>query len=200
MKLTKAQAKLSRANPDVARLLEKVESYDGCWNWRSTKIGNYGSMMFRGRTWRAHRVSYTLFCGEIPEGLMVCHHSDNPRCVNPAHLFLGHATTNMMDMMRKGRAKNTITSKQDHLKNGLPSGEDASAAKLSAEDVKNILEDAVNGALTKDLCKQYQTCRYTIQAILRGETWKSIPRPHGLPRHTGRYERIGRQALKGGAE
>lgn len=52
---------------------------------------------------KAHRVAYFLARGEFDARLFVCHHCDNPPCVNPAHLFLGTQRDNLMDMYSKGR-------------------------------------------------------------------------------------------------
>jgi hypothetical protein len=88
------------------RFWEKVEKTDGCWLWTaSLNGGGYGTINAggRGRPLLAPRVSWELHNGPILDGLFVCHHCDNRRCVRPDHLFLGSAIDNMQDMKRKGR-------------------------------------------------------------------------------------------------
>lgn len=195
-KLTKAHERLRKNNPDVARLLAKATVGDECWQWTgaSTKDG-YGFMAFRGRTWKAHRVSYTLFHGEVPEGLFVCHHCDNPGCVNPQHLFLGHASANVADMVRKGRGVSQITSDQNHFKAGhAPRGQDASGHKMTEEDAVRAIDMAARGILTSHIALMMGVDRTAIQQLLRGQTWKHLPRPPGLPKPVGRPP--GRSALE----
>ena len=87
------------------RLLSRVEKTDSCWLWRGAlNSRGYGSMGFMKRGWLAHRLSYTVFKGDIPDGLFVCHSCDNPPCVNPDHLWVGTASDNQRDAVSKGRA------------------------------------------------------------------------------------------------
>lgn len=82
----------------------------GCWEWLSAQQPRgYGFFTMykkeRGHTncELAHRASWMLHNGPIPEGQFVCHRCDNPSCVNPAHLFIGSAQDNVSDMIQKGR-------------------------------------------------------------------------------------------------
>lgn len=86
------------------RLWGRCEVIGDCWEFqgRPTK-GGYGQIHWRGRSWRAHRVAYTLAKGEIPSGLDVLHGCDNPPCVNPDHLRVGTDSDNIRDSFVRGR-------------------------------------------------------------------------------------------------
>jgi HNH endonuclease len=90
------------------RLLAKCEpvTESGCWIWiGATRPNGYGimSIPLTRRIEGAHRISYRIFRGPIPDGYVICHTCDVPQCVNPAHLFAATQLENIADSMRKGR-------------------------------------------------------------------------------------------------
>ena len=85
-----------------------VNEETGCWEWDKGLNSNGYGCVFRNKIEPgrgAHRLSYIVFVAPIPKGLFVCHHCDNPKCINPDHLFLGTHQDNMLDMVMKGRSK-----------------------------------------------------------------------------------------------
>lgn len=97
-----------QARPLADRFWARVEKRgpDECWPWTGYRDAKgYGQIALNRRTAEgAHRVSWALARGEIPDGIHVLHRCDNPPCCNPAHLFLGTHADNMWDMKAKGRA------------------------------------------------------------------------------------------------
>ena len=96
----------------VKRFWAKVKKNgpNECWLWQASKTshgyGKIGSGGKYGPSLRAHRVSYEIHYGSIPNGLNVLHTCDNPPCCNPGHLFLGTQSINNWDRAKKGRTKN----------------------------------------------------------------------------------------------
>lgn len=99
---------------------------EGCWLWSGTVADTgYGVLSVARKKYGAHRVSYEIFNGPIPEGLFVCHSCDVRRCVQPAHLEAGTQAKNLGDMVARGRSM---------------TGSKNPAAKLSDADVVTIRE------------------------------------------------------------
>lgn len=136
------------------------EIENGCWFWQGlvNKEG-YGEIKFRGKQWRAHRLSYTIFNGEITKGMCVCHKCDTPGCVNPKCLFLGTNAMNSQDMVNKNRQVK---------------GHSVWNAKLTEEIVKIIKEKLKTENNCAKLAKEFKVHRNTILCIKKNKTWKHV--------------------------
>jgi hypothetical protein len=88
------------------RFWSKVERTDDCWLWTASLVGGYGRIKVDGRGEYAHRLSWEMSHGPVPDGLCVLHHCDVRRCVKPGHLFLGTRLDNNKDRDQKGRQWN----------------------------------------------------------------------------------------------
>jgi len=135
-----------------------------CWAWTGA-LTPYGSFTAHKQV-RAHRFSWELHCCSIPAGIHVLHHCDNPKCVNPSHLFLGTHTDNMQDMIAKGR----FVSHQS----ARPHGEKHALAKLTDADVVRIREMNLNGESQARLGSLFNVNSSTIGHVVRRETWKHV--------------------------
>jgi hypothetical protein len=140
-----------------------VEKENGCVEWQGAKIPDgYGHLRFLGKHILAHRFSFLLHGGVIPEGKYVCHRCDNPPCVNPAHLFVGTQTDNMRDAVKKGRH------------NPPPLGEKHHRSKLTEEKVRLIRKMRAGGASQQSIADHFGTPQTNISQILRGKTWREV--------------------------
>lgn len=97
-----------RRRPVSVRLDEKTDKSggpDACWLWKGACDQNGRAQLYwNGRVQPASRVAWFVATGaEIPPSLYACHRCDNPKCVNPAHLFPGDASANQRDKVAKGR-------------------------------------------------------------------------------------------------
>jgi len=156
----------------IDRFKEKIapKNSNGCMEWMACLSDNrYGAFITGSRTKRtrkryiAHRLSYELFVGAIPKGKCVLHKCDNPKCVNPEHLFLGTQSDNMKDMIKKGRDFHVALLGSKH-----------GNAKLNEEQVMEIKDKIKNGISLIELSKIYNVSPENISSIKRGKTWKHI--------------------------
>lgn len=153
---------------DIDAFWSKVnKSADGCWTWvgGDRHVAGYG-LLRRGCVGehRAHRISWVLHYGPIPNGLYVCHHCDNRPCVRPDHLFVGTATDNMQDMIRKGRSAAQVN--PDHYAKG-----EEKIHKLTTAQVADI---RMSSSSRTALSVRYGVSVSCIGKILRREGWRHI--------------------------
>ena len=106
-------------NP-LTRFWEKVWRTSSCWIWLGSRDnGGYGTFHFKGKLVRAHRFSWELINGPIPNNKLILHKCDNPPCINPNHLYVGDYKDNMRDAqlrgrhVGKGRKTNIVVNKLD---------------------------------------------------------------------------------------
>jgi len=146
--------------PLEKRFWKFVDKNSSCWNWKGAKdYDGYGFIKHKdGTQLRAHRVSYEIHFGTFNKNLFVCHHCDNPSCVNPEHLFLGTNSDNQLDMYKKGLGPDL-------------SGENNPASKLTLEEVNKIRADTRTHI---KIATDYGISLGQISNIKRRKQWKKI--------------------------
>ena len=144
------------------RFWEKVDKSGDCWEWTAYKNkAGYGVLGFKTGNKLAHRVSAKLH-GMVISGLFVCHHCDNPGCVNPEHLFVGTAKDNAVDMTRKGR--NTVKPKK---------GERSHLSKITRDDVM-FIRDNYDALGSRRLSYAVGVSRAQVWRIATGRSWAHV--------------------------
>lgn len=161
---------------DPQRFWSKVQKTDGCWLWMGGRYPtSYGKVRVSNRTTYAHRVAWALSNGEIPAGLHVCHHCDNPPCVRPDHLFVGTCKDNMQDRARKGRSGH-ITHPEAFVGNpNAPRGEAHPRARLTNDAVVLIRQLWRTGDYTQTELGELFGCSHdAISRVVNLKSWTHI--------------------------
>jgi len=157
----------------IERFWQKVDQRgpNECWEWKASKdrkgYGKFGRWRDgRGFTAGAHRVSYEIAYGDIPTGLFVLHHCDNPCCVNPKHLWLGTARDNIHDMISKGRQRPYKLHQQP--------GEKNSNSRFTDVEIRMIRAEYVTGLSQRRLAAMHHTSQSQIHRIVLRKTWRHV--------------------------
>lgn len=145
---------MCKASKLVGYLAKRIKVSDsGCWEWtKRLKPEGYGTLRIDGKQCYAHRAMYKLAFGEIEKGKFVCHKCDNPRCVNPYHLFAGTPHENSYDAGTKGRMN----------------------AKLTIPLVREIKIRLRNGEKAVRIAPEYGVNYKAIWSIKTGRTWDHV--------------------------
>ena len=141
--------------------MSQINKTDTCWLWTGHTTGDYGRYGIERKKVYAHRYSYTIHKGEIPEGHCVRHTCDETLCVNPDHLLTGTQQDNMNDKKERGRQN-------------PPSGERNSLSKLNNDDVIEIRILRGFGFTYDELGKMYNVSISSIFNIINNKTWTHI--------------------------
>ncbi len=134
----------------------------GCFEfYGSLNQDGYGRIPVNKKLVFVHRELWRQIKGEIPAGMCVCHHCDNPCCVNLQHMFLGTHQDNMADRKRKKRYS-------------VKYGDDNPVSKLKESDIPVIRERIKNGHECYQIGREYGVTGEAILAIKHGRTWKHV--------------------------
>lgn len=151
----------NQKRPLEERFWSYVRKARGCWLWTgTTRDKRYGALFLVKPTRRykpAHRISWEIHNGPIPEGMEVCHRCDNGMCVRPDHLFLGTRAENAHDMAVKGRSPSG------------PAHGMARKARITDAMVRDIRHRYASGETQTALGKEYGVSQHYVSRIVRGE-------------------------------
>lgn len=142
----------------------QIDEVTGCWNWQKARNkSGYGVVNVNDgirKNVLAHRLSFELAKGPIPDGAFICHACDNPSCINPDHLFAGSAADNNEDKRRKGRS---------------PAGDLHWQDRLCSHDVAEIRVRARCGETHVGIANLFGVASSSITEIINRITWSAAP-------------------------
>jgi hypothetical protein len=144
-----------------------VHGDNDCWPWLGNQNGKgYGRVEYDGKLQQAHRVSWQIHHGPIPNGFNVLHTCDNTICVNQKHLFLGTQQDNVDDMIAKSR---------DNFGGNRPQiGSEHHNAQLNEDKVREIKRLLEEGHRHKDIAEWFEVSRQAITNISTGHRWSHV--------------------------
>jgi hypothetical protein len=158
---------------DIARFWTRVSrgSDEDCWLWTGCYMPyGYGAFWLGANNIGAHRVAWMIANKtDIPDGMLICHHCDNPPCVNPKHLFLGTRGDNWRDCIAKNRCPQL---KRLHPPiESIPRGEQHWNAKLTSDSVREIRRLASGGLSHHKIAKMFTVSGSNVSLIVQGLRW-----------------------------
>jgi HNH endonuclease len=147
---------------------------DQCWAWTGSKNEHGYGRLQKGttppRATKAHRASWSIYHGPIPDGLHVLHRCDNPECSNPRHLFLGTHQENMLDSKTKGRPRGPQPGTVS-----VNVGSANGRAKLTENQITEIRHRVSSGELQREVGARFGIRQSTVSGIINGKRWRGHP-------------------------
>lgn len=150
---------------------------DECWEWRGSKtIEGYGRFGIGTTLYLSNRIAWVIENGPIPDGMLVLHSCDNPRCCNTNHFFLGTHLTNTRDKLAKGRGNHAKGDRQARRLHPelFPIGEDHYCCRFKESDVREIRRLADEGFILRDIAKDRGVSYNAIRKIVLRISWKHV--------------------------
>lgn len=139
----------------------KIGKENECWQWLGA-LNNHGyGVVKRRKIGRgihyAHRYSFYLKHKVFPKEFC-CHKCDNPKCVNPNHLFDGTPKDNMVDAANKNRL------------GSIQTGTKNNNSKLTQSDLIKVRQLIKEGINNTEIGKLFNVSHSTISCIRRNKT------------------------------